>query len=117
MKNRRRVEIRVERHELSIYSLTAPAPVSPANPSAHPSRDPASGPAVEGKFGLGGPRRDQPEPCPYCGSEDTLRLAEAIATSALTANALQDGLKAGDYHLHCSRSGEWWVCGQSPPPG
>jgi hypothetical protein len=40
-------------------------------------------------------------------------LATAIALASLSATSLKDGLESGRYHLHCSPSGDWWVCGQS----
>jgi hypothetical protein len=46
-----------------------------------------------------------------------LLLADAIALTRVNAVSLKEGLEAGIYHLHCSRSGEWWVCGQSITPG
>ncbi len=110
MKRRRRVEIRVERHELSIYAS------SPQN-ATRPAADATRNPIVDSAMLRPAPRGSQPEACPICGSLDMLLLADAIALSKGNAVALKDGLEAGIYHLHCSRSGEWWVCGQSLTPG
>jgi len=117
MKRRRRVEIRVERHELSIFAGTAPA--QPANPTGAPMPDTPASPnrasTLDPQLTPGASPRSTPESCPICGSQEMLPLAEAIARA--TPTNLKDGLESGRYHLHCSRSGDWWVCGQSLRPG
>jgi hypothetical protein len=42
-----------------------------------------------------------------------LLLADAVTAASLSVAALKYGLETGRYHLHCSATGEWWVCGQS----
>lgn len=105
------MEIRVERHELSIFA----GPSSPANPaSPSPSN---RGPAYEATLDRSGLHHIKPEFCPICGSLDMLLLSEAIALASRNPNSLKEGLESGQYHLHCSRAGDWWVCGQSLQPG
>jgi len=118
VKRRRRLEIRVERHELSIYSGSAHSGSArtPAQTSS-PAHPPAANRVIAAQLNPGGIQPDlpvQPEPCPICGAQRRLPLADAIAAATLTSNALKDGLEAGCFHLHCSRSGEWWLCSQSP---
>ena len=64
-----------------------------------------------------GLRHVKPERCPMCGSDEMLLLADAVAAASLSAASLKDGLQTGRYHLHCSATGEWWVCRQSIRPG
>jgi hypothetical protein len=111
MKRRRRVEIRVERHELSIFAGPS-SPSNPANPSPS-SRQPVYEPPLD-RSGL---QPIKPESCPICGSIDMLLLFEAIALTSMHPTSLKEGLESGQYHLHCSRAGEWWVCGQSLQTG
>ena len=113
MKRRRRVEIRVERHELSIYSGSSSAPVPPANVSGDSGRSAI----VDAQRLPGNSRQTAPDACPICGSQDLILLTDAIARIGGRSTSLKDGLESGIYHLHCSRSGEWWVCGQSLIPG
>jgi hypothetical protein len=118
MKRRRRVEIRVERHELSIYAGTSSGPVHPAE--AHPadiSGDSNSGTVIDAHLVPAGLRRTEPDVCPICGSQNLIPLADAIARTGGNSSSLKDGLESGIFHLHCSSSGEWWVCGQSLTPG
>lgn len=113
MKRRRRVEIRVERHELSIYAGSPSEPVHPANLSGDPSR----GAVIDAQLVPAGLRHAKPDSCPICGSLDLILLADAIALIGGNSTSLKDGLESGIFHLHCSSSGEWWVCGQSLTPG
>jgi len=113
MKRRRRVEIRVERHELSIYASLPSGPAHPANPSGDPNR----GAVVDAQLIPPGLSHTRPDSCPICGSQDLILLADAIALTSGNSTSLKDGLESGIYHLHCSRSGAWWVCGQSLTPG
>jgi hypothetical protein len=68
---------------------------------------------LDAKLAPSGQQQVKPETCPICGSLDMLLLSDAIAITTLTATNLKEGLESGRYHLHCSRAGEWWVCGQS----
>jgi len=113
MKRRRRVEIRVERHELSIYAGSPSGPAHAPDSSGEPSR----GAVVDSHLVPAGLRHTGPGSCPICGSEGLIPLAVAIARTVGSSTLLKDGLESGIYHLHCSRSGEWWVCGQSLTPG
>lgn len=128
MKKRRKVEVRIEHHEVSIYSLPPAAPGQGAVPFSSAG---ANSPATSGLGSMANFDGDfanvesdsvasdstRPASCPVCGSAEMLLLAEALAvagqaTASLVAS-LKDGLVSGKYHLHCSASGQWWVCGQS----
>ncbi len=106
--------MRIERQEFSIY--TEPSPQSPSQPfsnvrtSATASREEG---ALLGGSDMSGLRHVRPRCCPICGAHDMLLLSDAIAIAKLTATALKEGLETGRYHLHCSNTGDWWVCGQS----
>ena len=112
MKRRRRVEIRVERHELSIYSGSPSAPVSPPNVCGDSGR----GAVIDAQLVPAGLRGAEPDSCPICGSQHLIPLANAIARTDGSSTSLKDGLEAGIFHLHCSSTGEWWVCSQSLTP-
>ena len=107
------MEIRVERHELSIYAGSSSGPAHPVNFSSDPNR----GAVIDAHLVPAGLRHSKPDNCPICGSQDLILLADAIALTSGSSTSLKDGLESGIYHLHCSRSGEWWVCGQSLIPG
>jgi hypothetical protein len=139
MIRRRRIEVHIERHELSIYSnktaqqaTQSPfrdssshdsrnsSPVWPRTPSGSISSTTSSteesallGDAAIGSARHIAPPRDTDLYCPICGAHEMLLLAEAIAIARLTATALKEGLETGRYHLHCSLSGEWLICIQS----
>jgi hypothetical protein len=110
MKRRRRVEVRIERHELSIFA--GPLVGSGANPDGNPGTGLA--PLKQDQSGL---RHIKPERCPICGSTEMLLLADAIALDSSSVALLKEDLEEGRSHLHCSTSGDWWVCGQSHGPG
>ena len=107
------MEIRVERHELSIYAGASSGAAHPVNYSGDSNR----GAVIDGQLVPAGLLRNKPDCCPICGSQDLILLADAIALTSGRSVSLKDGLESGIYHLHCSRSGEWWVCGQSLTPG
>jgi len=98
VKRKRRVEIRIERREVSVFG--APGFISAQPPGA-------SGPQPSGLLCV------RPDACPACGSADLLLLAEAVTLAGLDVASLQTGIEAGSFHLHCSVSGEWWICRQS----
>jgi len=118
MKRRRRVEVRIERHELSIFA--GPPAGSGANPDdnaeINSGGDPGTGLTTleRDRSGL---RHIKPERCPMCGSTEMLLLADAIALDSSSVALLKEDLEKGRSHLHCSTSGDWWVCGQSHDPG
>lgn len=141
MKRKRRVEIRVERHELSIFSNYDPSfagqpggPVSGSEPNPDPASNPVPNRASTqlGRPGQSGlplsPRPASPASpassasplspfCPVCGSQSMLPLSDAFAVAGLTGEQFKSGLESGAFHLHFSPGGEWWVCGQSLRPG
>jgi len=109
LRRKRRIEVRVEREEISVFS------------------EGLSGFSVEGKSDFSGedwlsaaraygnrPRPAAAENCPVCGSTDLLLLQSAVAAGAFSATGLQRGVESGGYHLHCSAAGEGWVCGGAP---
>lgn len=104
VKSKRRVEIHIERREVSIFR-------SPGFVAAQPS-------ATTRELAGGGPCL-RPAACPTCGSGDLLLLAEAVTLAGMDVDRLQTGLEDGRFHLHCATSGEWWICRQSggPNPG
>jgi hypothetical protein len=135
MIRRRRIEVHIERHELSIYSDNAahPGPQSPFPASTAPS--PPTEPSTEFSawttpFRTGSTAEERVLPadaaapisrnlsssrakqlyCPICGADEMLPLAQAIAIARLTATALKEGLETGRYHLHCSLTGDWLIC-------
>jgi len=98
VKTKRRVEIHIERREVSVFAgsgVSAELAAASADPRA------------------GGLERIRPAACPACGSADLLPLTEAVVLAGLDVAALQREIDSGRLHLHCSPSGEWWVCGQS----
>jgi hypothetical protein len=98
----RRVELHIERREISLFATPGAFPVQ-AGSCAKPDGS--------------GLMQVRPTACPTCGSPDLLPLADAVAPSTLDLAALQQGVKTGSVHLHRSASGEWWVCGQTFHPG
>jgi len=98
VKKTRRVELQIEHREISIFAAPGgnipnwPSPTSP-----------------EGS----GLRHTKIETCPTCGSSEMLLLTEAISPTGAGLANLQHGMEAGTVHLHCSPSGEWWICTQS----
>jgi hypothetical protein len=98
VKKTRRVELQIEHREISIFAAPGgnipnwPSPTSP-----------------EGS----GLRHTKIETCPTCGSYEMLLLTEAISPTGAGLANLQHGMEAGTVHLHCSPSGEWWICTQS----
>jgi hypothetical protein len=98
VKRKRRVEIHIERREISVFG--APGFISAEPPGS-------SWPETSGLQCI------RPPACPACGSPDLLLLAEAVSLAGLDVASLQTGIEKGRYHLHCSGSGEWWICRQS----
>jgi hypothetical protein len=96
VKKTRRVEIQIERREISLFS----------GPAAGASQSQAA--AAEIIRGA-----ERPAACPSCGSPNLLLLAEAVASGELQKVSLQSMIDAGSFHLHCSAAGEWWVCAPS----
>lgn len=96
VKKKRRVEIQIERREISLFSgPTAGAPQTQASATGN------------------GLSAERPAACPTCGSPNLLLLSEAVARGELQRVSLQTMVEAGSFHLHCSASGEWWVCATS----
>jgi hypothetical protein len=95
MKKKRRVELQIERREISLFARTRGMMTQAAVPT---------GPEVSGL------RCVQPNSCPTCGSADLLLLADATGSLGLDLGTLQLGVETGKVHIHRSVSDEWWVC-------
>jgi hypothetical protein len=100
LKKRRRIEVFIERRELSVFSVSSAG--------------------VEAKVGgvAGGAdsrgasesRADKPASCPTCGSTEMLTLGEAMALVALDPLPPGSGAERSNVHCMFSTSEEWWVC-------
>jgi hypothetical protein len=100
LKKRRRIEVLIERRELSIFGVCSVA--------------------GDAKFGdiageadsswASGSGEDKPASCPTCGSTEMLRLSEAMTLVAL--DPAPPGASAERSNVHCmfSTSKECWVC-------
>ena len=98
LKKRRRIEVLIERRELSIFGIP---PVAGAVPGGESGASPRS--RLE-------KCEERPSRCPTCGSTEMLRLSEAMALMAL--DPLSPGSSAERSNVHCtfSISEECWVC-------
>jgi hypothetical protein len=98
LKKRRRIEVLIERRELSIIGI--PPPDGGAN----------SGEGVANIRGVPEKREERPLRCATCGSTEMLRLSEAMALIAL--DPVSPGSSAERSNVHCtfSISEECWVC-------
>jgi hypothetical protein len=113
LKKTRKFEVRIEHEELTMFvdklPGTSSAQGSETNVQALTEAWLRSA-AARGS----GLRHIKPENCPTCGKAELHLLSEAVTMGAFTAAGLQLGVKSGGYHLHCSATGEWWVCGITP---
>ncbi len=94
MKKRRRIEVLIERRELSIFGIPPPGGgQGGASPGSWLEK-----------------REERPSRCPTCGSTEMLPLSEAMALMAL--DPLSPGSSAERTNVHCtfSISEECWVC-------
>jgi len=100
LKKRRRIEVLIERREMSIYGVS-----------------PLGGGTNIGGFESGTKPRgaseseaERPAICPTCGSTEMLRLSEAMTLIAL--DPVSPGSSAERSNVHCvfSASEECWVC-------
>jgi hypothetical protein len=101
MPRKRRVELHIERREISIFMSPAPASLNPSSGMPPASLDCL--PSVAQRI------------CPRCSSPDLILLAKAVAQPHLDLAALRHGMQAGAIHYHQSASGEWWLCSRSLP--
>ena len=102
---RRRIEIHIERRELSLLLRPAEERVT------------ESPPVVEGdRARCHPPPGHAPEACPVCGSTELLSLADAAGLASFDPRSLQSKIQEGEAHLHCSPSGDWWICTKFLPP-
>ena len=98
MRKKRRVELHIERREISIFSSADPMP-------AHvPAHTTGYIPADALLVGV------QPAACPACGSPNLLLLTEVVAHDRFDLATLNQGMQDGSIHFHRSPSGEWWIC-------
>jgi hypothetical protein len=88
LKKRRRIEVLIERRELSIYGISP----------------------FGGDTKIGGFEGERPLICATCGSTEMLRLTEAMTLIAL--DPVPAGSSAERSNVHCtfSASDECWVC-------
>ena len=98
MRKKRRVEIHIERREISVFASkrfsteqALPLP-QPDGPGLSPS-----GELV----------------CPTCGAPDLVLLTSAVANDGQDLAVLKQGMQAGSIHFHRSESGQWWLCTRS----
>jgi hypothetical protein len=100
LKKRRRIEVLIERRELSIFGV------------ASPGEEVKFGGGAPGTSDRGTPETDEERPakCPTCGSTEMLTLNEAMALIAL--DPVPPGSTAERSNVHCmySISDECWVC-------
>ena len=99
MKKRRRIEVFIERRELSVYGI--PPSVGGAKP------DSESGASIHG---VPERREERPSRCSTCGSTEMLRLTEAMALMALDPLSPGSDGKQSDVHCTFWNSVECWVC-------
>jgi hypothetical protein len=100
LKKRRRIEVLIERRELSIFGVSSVAGETKIGGGAGGSDGRAASRSEE----------DKPSICPTCGSTEMLRLSEAMALVAL--DPVPPGSSAERSNVHCmfSTSDECWVC-------
>jgi len=101
MKRKRRIEIQIERRELSVYAAQS-MPMHPGGGSGASPAEPSDQAPEE-----------EPERCPVCGEAGMALFAEAVVTGAISMTALQAGLAKGQFHLHQGASRRIWVCRRS----
>ena len=97
---KRRIEIQIERRELSVFS-------SPA------SNSDAGDTNEKHEFGApfpGSHLQDKPERCSTCGSTDMVLLSDAMLLATPGSFQSESPVTLIHCHLQCSRSNEWWVC-------
>jgi len=100
LKKRRRIEVVIERRELSVFA------VPPSGERAQPgSPDGGANPAGGDEI-----REERPSRCPTCGSTEMLRLSEAMALVALDPLSTGSGADRSNVHYTFSLSEECWVC-------
>lgn len=100
MKRRRRIEVLIERRELSIFSASSPGGEARAGGMA-------DGAEIRGAQENG---TEKPARCPTCGSTEMLRLSEAMALVALDPIPPGSGSERSKVHCMFSASEECWVC-------
>jgi hypothetical protein len=98
VRKRRRVELHIERHEISIFAG------SPHSDEQVGEQQPTEG---AGSFQIG------QTACPICGSPDLILLTEAVNRAGLDLARLNQGMQAGKIHFHRSNAGEWLICAKS----
>jgi hypothetical protein len=100
LKKRRRIEVLIERRELSIYGVSPPFGETSIG-------------GVEGEPKSRGTSRseaERPAICPTCGATEMLRLTEAMALMALNPAPPGSNAERGKVHFILSASEECWVC-------
>jgi hypothetical protein len=100
MKRIRRIQVQVERRELSVF-LSGSAP----DLSSAVSEVGAVSASGSGLLDL------RPAQCINCGSTYIEPIAEALADLSMTE--LRKVIEGGQFHLQQSASGSWWICRRS----
>lgn len=98
MKRKRRVELHIERREISVF---AGAGMFPGQSADLPRQD-GTGLLPASHFA-----------CPTCGAVNMILLTDAVSSSGLDLAALNQGMQNGSVHFHRAPSGEWWICTKS----
>jgi hypothetical protein len=107
VKRKRRIEIRIERRELSVFSSFA------SNSSASDK----SGAQEDSESIAAGPMQEKPDRCPTCGSTELMLLADAMVLASRDSLKAESPKRLIKFHLQCSDANEWWVCRPSLDSG
>ena len=99
MKKKRRIEVFIERRELSIFGI--PPPDVGAKPGSE------SGASIRGAPEK---REERPTRCATCGSTEMVPLSEAMALMALDPALQGSSTERSNVHCTFSISEECWVC-------
>ena len=100
MKKKRRIQVLIERRELSISGISPPGGgATPGNSEGRAS--PRGGQHMP---------EERPSRCPTCGSAEMLRLGEAMALVALDPLSPRSSAERSNVHCTFSISEECWVC-------
>jgi hypothetical protein len=100
VKRKRRIEIQIERRELSVFSSYASR-----SDAGHKSEA-----QENGQLPAGAPTQDKPDRCSTCGSTDMLLLSDAMKSGSHGSFKAEFPGTSINCHLQCSSSNEWWVC-------
>jgi hypothetical protein len=100
VKRKQRIEIQIERRELSIVSSLASNSGAGEKNKARESSE----------LLTGGRKCGKPERCLTCGSTDMMLLSDARTLATLGSLRSDSSAVLINCHVQCSSSDEWWVC-------